>query len=69
MSADTEFNYVVGYPWDPADPEHLAIYAYHGQVHRGTQTDAAAFLSYVKSQNPNRPYRIYRVSYTLMEVT
>jgi hypothetical protein len=69
MNAHELFNYVVGYPWNPEDPEHLRIYAYHGQIQRGTQSDADEFLAYAKSQNPHRPYRIYRVSFTHMEPT
>lgn len=69
MTDQTEFHYVVGYPWDPEDPENLRIYTHHGQIQRGTQADAEQFLSYVKGQNPHRPYRIYRVSYTPVETT
>jgi hypothetical protein len=69
VNADTLFNYVVGYPWNPEDLEHLRIYSYHSQIQRGTQSDAEEFLEYVKSQNPHNPYCIYKVSFSKMEVT
>jgi hypothetical protein len=69
MNTPTMFNYVVGHPWDPEYPEHLCIYTYHNQIQRGTRSDAEEFLAYVKSKNPHRPYRIYKVAFTPVETT
>lgn len=67
MEPDT-FNYVIGRPWDGKDEQNLAIYAYHGQIQQGTLQDAERMLAYVKQQNPHRPYRIYLVTFTKLEL-
>ena len=52
--SEPEFDYVVARPWYPDDPNStLCIYAFGGEVQRGTMKEAKEFLEYVKRQSEN----------------
>lgn len=65
MSKSKEFDYVIARPWEDEDPDHLCIYAYGGEVQRGTLADARSMLKYVRGQkdDDSDQYQIYRVTF------
>ena len=67
MYKEPKFNFVVAHPWDEDDPDNLCIYAFGGEVRRGTLEDAQGFLDYVRSSSGTEQYKIYRVKYEVIE--
>lgn len=61
---DEEFSYVIARPWDETDPTNLCIYTFHHEIHNGTEQEARDFLNYVNRQDPDKKYRIYKITYT-----
>lgn len=67
MDKEPKFNFVVARPWKKDDPDNLCIYAFGGEVQRGTLEDARGFLEYVQSREQSEQYKIYRVNYEVIE--
>lgn len=67
MYKEPKFNFVVARPWETDDPDNLCIYAFGGEVQRGTLEDARRFLDYVRSRSGTEQYRIYTVNYEVIE--
>lgn len=61
-ASEPEFDYVIARPWDEDEPDHLCIYAYGTETHRGTAKDAQNLLDYVNRQGKNT-YAIYRLTF------
>jgi hypothetical protein len=57
---EIQFNYVIGKFWN-TDSDQIGCYTYGNEVKYGTMEDALGFLDYVKSQNPDTAYHIFRI--------
>jgi hypothetical protein len=66
LVAETKFNYGVGKPWNPEDPNSsVGLYSYGTQIFHGSLTQAINFRDSCNrdDRDPERgPYRIYQLT-------